>query len=147
MKSAFHRRKCMICGQFYVAQRASQPGDFTLVVVVLLELHPEKFSPWTMTNTRVRRYFEDQANFQVHNFNEEARAELPVDVTWIDQVQMPHRASNLYNTCLNISWIQLTISHHRKHLDLNVDMALSFNFCLRIWSVRGQNPIIKELHD
>ena len=26
-----------------MAQGASQPGDFTLVAVVLLELHPEKF--------------------------------------------------------------------------------------------------------
>ena len=37
----------MICGRFYAAQSASQPGDFTLVAVVPLTLHPEKFTTKT----------------------------------------------------------------------------------------------------
>ena len=37
----------MILGRFYAAQSASQPGDFTLVAVIPLALHPEKFTTWT----------------------------------------------------------------------------------------------------
>ena len=67
----------MICGRFYAAQGASQPGDFTLVAVIPLALHqfilkssqPKPTTTGRQDAAAVRRYFGDQDNLHVHNLN------------------------------------------------------------------------------